>query len=286
MYGRHFESMYTGSMYGQGYGLFAIWGWVISHERGGIVEINLKMLADLFGESIESVSTLVNKLCEPDDDSRSTAQEGRRLERIGQFAYQVVNAAEYAKIASEADRREYLKIKQREHRARQQMSTGVNKNIPSDSYAEANANKEKDTESRGRCSGNANGNDAETKSHTATTTDLICSAWQKLPLPPEKKIIGGSDVMAIDGIVSRLASDAEEPIHEGMILEAIENYKAALKLPKSQTYKHKLFPFLTKHIKKYVSYNFDIDHHDGSQFGSGGKSIKKHVEELRKEGEL
>jgi len=47
-----------------------------------------------------------------------------------------------------------------------------------------------------------------------------------------------------------------------------------------------LFPFLTKHIRKYVSYNFDIEHHDGSQFGAGGKSIKKHVEELRKEGEL
>jgi len=284
MYGRHFESMYTGSMYGQGYGLFAVWGWVISHERGGIVEINPKMLADLFGESVESVSTLVNKLCQPDDDSRSTEQEGRRLERIGQFAYQVVNAAEYAKIASEADRREYLKIKQREHRARQQVSTGVNKNIPSDSDAEANANKEKDEESRCRCYGNV-GMDQGGGGMT-TTTNLILKAWEKLPLPEDKKYPKEGEWAVIERAVSNLALDTEEPVHEGMILEAIENYKAALKLPKSQTFKHKLFPFLTKHIRKYVSYNFDIEHHDGSQFGAGGKSIKKHVEELRKEGEL
>jgi len=104
-------------MYGQGFGLFAIWGYVISHERGGIVELNPKLLSDLFGEPIDSVATLVNKLCSPDDNSRSKAQEGRRLVRIGQYAYQVVNAAEYAKMATEADRRCYLAQKQREHRA-------------------------------------------------------------------------------------------------------------------------------------------------------------------------
>lgn len=90
-------------MYGQGFGLFAVWGYVISHEHGGIVELNPKLLSDLFGEPLESVSTVVNRLCSPDDDSRSKAQEGRRLVKIGQFAYQVVNAAEYAKIASDSN---------------------------------------------------------------------------------------------------------------------------------------------------------------------------------------
>jgi len=133
MYGRHFQSMYTGSMYGQGFGLFAVWGYVVSHEREGMVELNPKLLSDLFGESLEDVSTIINTLCSPDDDSRSKAQNGRRLVKIGQFAYQVVNAAEYAKMASEADRRRYLAQKQREHRKRQQVSTPVNKNKPLDS---------------------------------------------------------------------------------------------------------------------------------------------------------
>ena len=153
MYGRHFQSMYTGSMYGQGFGLFAVWGYVISHERGGTVELNPNLLSDLFGEPLESVSTIVNKLCSPDDDSRSKAQEGRRLVKIGQFAYQVVNAAEYAKIASEADRRCYLAKKQREHRKRQHASTPVNKtsitvnkNIPLDSYSYSNIDSNSEAE--------------------------------------------------------------------------------------------------------------------------------------------
>ena len=119
-----------------------------------------------------------------------------------------------------------------------------------------------------------------------TTTDLVLDEWGKLPLPEEKKHPKEAERMVIERAISNLMLDTEEPIHEGMIIEAIGNYKQALKLPKSQTYKHKLFPFLTKHIKKYVSYNFDIEHHDGSQYGAGGKSIKSHVEQLKIEGIL
>lgn len=166
MYGRHFESMYTGSMYGQGFGLFAIWGYVISHEWGGIVELNPKLLSDVFGEPIETVSTLVNKLCDPDDDSRSRSQEGRRLVKIGQFAYQVVNAAEYRKMASEADRRHYLTQKQREHRSRQHLSTNVN---TEDADADANSNAKEEEEVNKKKT--TTSTPKETKSHKGTSAD-------------------------------------------------------------------------------------------------------------------
>ena len=106
----------------------------------------------------------------------------------------------------------------------------------------------------------------ETKSHKATPADRILSAWQKLPLPPDKKQFAPADILAIERAISILAGDSQEPIHEGMILEAIENYRQALSLPDSQTYKHKLHNWLMEHVRKYVSYSFDIDHHRKSNF--------------------
>jgi len=128
----------------------------------------------------------------------------------------------------------------------------------------------------------------ETKSHTSTSADRIISAWQKLPLPPEKKSIGGADLTAIDRIVSELDSDTQEPVHEGMILEAIENYSKALALPNSQAFKHKLYPWLKNHVRKYVSYAFDIDHHDGSKFKKAGpnESAYDQVAQLKARGDL
>jgi len=128
----------------------------------------------------------------------------------------------------------------------------------------------------------------ETKSHSSTSTGRIVSAWQKLPLPPDKKAVDASCLLAIDRILSELSADTQEPIHEGMILEAIENYGKALKLQHSQTFKHKIYPFLQRHVKKYVSYNFDIDHHDGSKFKKAGEteSAYQQVEELKRRGDL
>ena len=142
MYGRHFESMYSGSMYGGGFGLFAVWGYVIAKRNGDQIELNPHILAHIFGESLKSIEIIIEKLCSPDEHSRSKTQEGRRLVRLGQFLYQVVNAGEYDKIASEKDRQVYLRQKQRESRRKrrcQQVSTSVNKNIPSDSDANEDA---------------------------------------------------------------------------------------------------------------------------------------------------
>jgi len=115
-------------------------------------------------------------------------------------------------------------------------------------------------DSSNRCTGNVN------VYEPATTTAAIVSAWKKLPLPPEKKQIAAADLLAIDRAISELHDDLREPIHEGMILEAIQNYDTALSLPHSQTFKHKLYPWLTRHVKKYVTYNFDLEHHDASKF--------------------
>ena len=112
MYGKAFASMYTGSMVGSGAVVFAVWGYVIANMEpdktvGMQVELNPRYLAGVFGEPAEAIALAIEKLCSPDPESRSKEQEGRRIIRIGQFAYQVVNGVYYREIRDKEKRREY-----------------------------------------------------------------------------------------------------------------------------------------------------------------------------------
>jgi len=122
MYGKIFEQMFEGSMYGAGARVFAVWAYVIARMRpdrecGAQVELNARMVAATLGEPVEEVERVIEGLCEPDPNSRSQEQEGRRLIRMGQFSYQVVNGAKYMAIRSSEERREYNRQAKRKERA-------------------------------------------------------------------------------------------------------------------------------------------------------------------------
>lgn len=100
MWGKHYASTYDGSMVGSGAAVFAVWGYVISKmqpdaEVGAQVELNPKLLAFVIGEPEPVISRAIERLCAPDKNSRTPERDGRRLVRLGQFAYQVVNGEKY-----------------------------------------------------------------------------------------------------------------------------------------------------------------------------------------------
>lgn len=118
MFGKHFESNYTGSMYGAGPVVFAVWGYVIAMTRNSTVELNPVMLGNILGCSAEEVTQAIEKLCAPDPKSRNREHEGRRLIREGEFQYHVTGWERYNAIRSEEDRRCYQREWQREYRRR------------------------------------------------------------------------------------------------------------------------------------------------------------------------
>ncbi len=118
MYGKHFASMYQGTMVGAGADAYAVMGYVIANTVKGRVELNPKLLAFLIGASEERMAAAIAFLCKPDPGSRSKAQKGRRLIKEGEFQYLVVNHDKYRAMHNEDDRREYNKLKKRESRAR------------------------------------------------------------------------------------------------------------------------------------------------------------------------
>lgn len=120
MYGKLFESTFTGSLVGSGPDVFAVWAYVIAHAKPpGEVELNPKLLAMVLGASEASVRAAIDKLCAPDEASRSKDEGGCRLVKTGEYLYRVPTWSKYRSIKNDEERREYNRIKKRESRARQ-----------------------------------------------------------------------------------------------------------------------------------------------------------------------
>ena len=51
MYGKIFASTFTGSMFGAGSDVFAVWGYVIANAQDSRIELNPRMLASTLGST-------------------------------------------------------------------------------------------------------------------------------------------------------------------------------------------------------------------------------------------
>jgi uncharacterized phage protein (TIGR02220 family) len=150
MFGKHFASMYAGSMFGKPALVFAVWGYVIATMRPSrkdkecYVELNPTLLAATFASTVEDVMEAIKVLLSPDPSSRSKADEGRRLSAVsedfhtGPMQFRVVNGSKYRALRDEEERRVYLRDAKRKERE-STMSTNVNQGQPPSSQAEAEA---------------------------------------------------------------------------------------------------------------------------------------------------
>jgi hypothetical protein len=123
MYGKHFASMYEGSMVGAGAVAFAVLGYIIAKSEpdrivGTQVELNPKLLALILGESEQAIRAVIEKFCSPDPSSRSTEEQGRKLVKVGTFSYKVVNGAKYRAIRDEEERRRQNREAQARYRTK------------------------------------------------------------------------------------------------------------------------------------------------------------------------
>lgn len=122
-FGKHYTSMYSGSMVGKGAVVFAVMGYVISTqvpcEDGEMrLEMNPELLGFILGEKAGAVDGAIKFLCEPDAKSRSKEEGGRRLVKEGEFLYRVVNGAKYRAMGDPARRREQNRVAQARFRAK------------------------------------------------------------------------------------------------------------------------------------------------------------------------
>jgi len=119
---KHYRSMYEGSMIGAGAAVFALMGYVISHqeyERGlgcWVVRLNPALLSAVMGEKVDVIQKAIDYLCAPDKNSGSPLEEGRRLVGLGErsMEYRVVNGEKYQEMRDYEER----KVQNREAQAK------------------------------------------------------------------------------------------------------------------------------------------------------------------------
>ena len=86
-------------------------------DRNGEVGASVPGLAAMANVGVEECRASLEKLLAPDLDSRTEAHEGRRIEKI-EGGWVLLNHEKYRELGRGVDRTEYLRIKQRESRAR------------------------------------------------------------------------------------------------------------------------------------------------------------------------
>lgn len=94
-------------------------------DRVGLVAASVPGLADFARVSLPDCQKALAELVAPDEWSRSQENEGRRIQ-IVDGGWLLLNHAKYREKMGADERREYLKLKQREYRSKQK-STNVNK---------------------------------------------------------------------------------------------------------------------------------------------------------------
>lgn len=118
--------MYEGSLVGSGALVFSVMGYVIAKQRpaGEIgkqrmeVLLNPKVIAPILGEMEAGVQKAIEFLCAPDPLTTTPGEEGRRLVKIGNFQYWVVNGWKYRQERQAEIRREQNRLAQQRYRAK------------------------------------------------------------------------------------------------------------------------------------------------------------------------
>jgi len=103
-----YEGKWRGSMVGAPALAFALWDYILCHTnyKKGVVELNPVILSALIGGTArEDIEMQIEMFCSPDPRSRTKEHEGRKLLRIGEWSYQVVNWRKYQPMGKTPEER-------------------------------------------------------------------------------------------------------------------------------------------------------------------------------------
>lgn len=162
MYGKLFESIYQGTLRGDSNGLLVFTNLIAHSDKEGHVDVHPRAIADEIGIPIEAVRETLLRLEEPDPESRSPEEEGRRIVRLDvhrAWGWRIVNYGKYRAIRNEEDRREQNRNSQAAYRnrnkppsaenkqasAKRQRASAVSAHTDTDTEADTEAKKEKGT---------------------------------------------------------------------------------------------------------------------------------------------
>lgn len=125
MYGKLFSQMYDGTLATKGPWevLVTFQQFIILADRTGIVDMTPEAISRRTTIPLEIIQKGIERLQEPDPDSRSPAEEGRRIALLSPdraWGWQIVNYSHYRNLRSAEERRQYH---QQYYHAKRKVST-------------------------------------------------------------------------------------------------------------------------------------------------------------------
>lgn len=125
MYGKIFELMYDGSLYGQWEALVTFQQMIVIADQEGFIDITPPALAARTGIPIEIIKKGIGVLESDDPYSRTSGENGKRIIRINKnrpWGWKIVNYKKYRDMASQEDRRKYMRGYMREYRKQEKFT--------------------------------------------------------------------------------------------------------------------------------------------------------------------
>ena len=148
MYGKIFASMYDGTLATRGpwQALVTFQQMIVLAEADGTLDMTAEALSRRTTIPLDIITTGIAALERPDEQSRSDAEDGRRIVRLDPerpWGWRIVNHRHYRAIRTAEERREYMREYQRRKRKLVNHSltpvTNVNNVTDTDAEAEAEA---------------------------------------------------------------------------------------------------------------------------------------------------
>jgi len=122
MFGKLFASMYDGTIYGHWEAIVTFQQMICLANRDGVLDMNPEALAARTSIPVDIIRRGIEYLEQPDPESRSTACEGRRIERLDthrSWGWRIVNYPYYRALASSEQKLVSDRERLRKKRARE-----------------------------------------------------------------------------------------------------------------------------------------------------------------------
>ena len=119
MYGKIFECIYEGTLYGQWEAIITFQQMIVLCDDEGFLDMTPPALAAKTSIPLEIIQKGIEILEKDDPYSRTPGEDGKRIIRISSnrpWGWKIVNHAKYRKMVSNEDRKKYMREYMREYR--------------------------------------------------------------------------------------------------------------------------------------------------------------------------
>jgi len=129
MYGKIFESIYDGSLYGHWEAIVTMQQLIVLADADGVIDMTPPAIAGKTSIPIEILEKGLKILSEPDPHSRTPGSDGLRIQLLDDqrsWGWFLVNHEKYRDLRTAEDRREYMREYMRKRREEESVNNSVN----------------------------------------------------------------------------------------------------------------------------------------------------------------